>query len=120
MAMAFTLPCMVTELYLSYGYDWRYSLIHVALPVIPMSLYLVNNELDEDMFDVIVLGNIISLGVISVMQENYYGIVTAISYAANQFLLQNRDFSEVPRRVFYNVALCFHAFFAYRALAEAH
>lgn len=118
--MAFTLPCMVHELYLSYGYDWRYSLIHVALPVLPMSMYLVNDELDVELFDVIVLGNIISLGVISVMQENYYGIVTAISYAVNLFMLRHRDFSEVPQRVFYNVALCFHAFFAYRALAEAH
>lgn len=115
----FTLSCAVNHLYLQYGTEFEYAIIHSVIPCIPFAMYLTRNDWEEDLVDGIVIGNIISCLVISIMKENYYGIALAVNFWLCHFPLRQRVFFEVPTRILYNIGLCFCAVFAYKAVRDA-
>lgn len=89
--------------------------------MIPLVFYLADSSRDEKLEEAVIPINIIALGVVSFLAENYYGIATAVSYAIDHYIVlkQGESFESIPAQDLYNYGLCFFAYFALRALGGA-
>lgn len=115
----FVLGCAVTDLFLFYGHELQYAILHCALPCLPLAMHLTRDEWEVDLIDGMILSNIISCITISVAKENYFGVALGANFGFCHFALRNRGYSDVPSKILYNAGLCFCTFFAYKALKEA-
>ncbi|KAF2899765.1 hypothetical protein ILUMI_06419 [Ignelater luminosus] len=112
-----SLPFIVTQVWLAYNYQKELAYLHSLVSVLPLTLYLADRSKD-DLVDLIIAANCVSLGVVSFLHENYYGISAAISYMINHFWLRegNFDIEDVPVLDLFNYGLCFFCYFALRTL----
>lgn len=115
----FTLSCAVNHLYLQYGIEFQYAVIHTVVPCLPLAMHLARDNWEEDLIDLVVLGNIISCLALSIARENYYGIALAVNFWLCHFPLRQRVFFDVPAKILYNIGLCFCGVFAYKAVRDA-
>lgn len=117
MQLLFAVPCITTTIWLGNGYDRYLSWAWTILPMIPLVCYLADASTDDKLEEAVIPLNLIALGVVSFLAENYYGIATAISYAIDHYLvLKQGQQYDIPAQDLYNYGLCFFAFFALRAI----
>lgn len=110
------LPCIAGYIYITSGYERFVGYLHPVLSTIPLATYISDKNGTEQFVDILILLNIISCGVISYHTENHYGVCTAIAFAVNHFYVKDKEqVCDVPGRDFYNYALCFFTYFAYKA-----
>jgi hypothetical protein len=115
--LLFAVPCITTTIWLGNGYDRYLSWAWTILPMIPLVCYLADASTDDKLEEAVIPLNLIALGVVSFLAENYYGIATAISYAIDHYLvLKQGQQYDIPAQDLYNYGLCFFAFFALRAI----
>lgn len=99
-------------------YERILAYLHPAASVIPFAAYIADKSRSDNIIDLIIFVNIISCAVISYQIDNHYGIATALAFAVNHFYIRKQDkIFDVPSRDFYNYALCFFTYFAYKAVA---
>ncbi|EFA03612.1 uncharacterized protein LOC658581 [Tribolium castaneum] len=118
--LLFALPCITTTEWLGYGYDRYLSWAWTILPTIPLVCYLVDASSDEKLEEAIIPINLIALGVVCFLAENYYGIAAAVSYAIDHYIVlkQGESLESIPAQDLYNYGLCFFAYFALRAIGD--
>lgn len=115
----FSLPGVVTDVYLHYGFEWIYSIIHLVVPCVPFFLYLLNDKsVDEGIIDLTVFGNAASMAIQCFTRKNYFGLYAAICQTVNHFVLKKKEFQDVPKEVLYNLGMCFYTYFAYRTFVD--
>lgn len=118
-ATLFALPGVCADLYLHYGYDWIYSMIHLAVPLVPAVMYLLDENVDNAVIDFSNFANAVSMGAISFNFNNYFGIYAAISHFTNHFIFKKKEIRDVPKEIIFNLGMCFYTYFAYRTLADS-
>lgn len=85
--------------------------------VIPLILYHLGKTVEE-LTDVIIFITALSLGVVSFMIENYYGIAAAVSYSFNHFVIHDTgEFLDLPAIDIFNYGLCFYCFYSFKAIS---
>lgn len=116
------LPCIVTSIWLTYGYMWQIAYAYTLVSLLPLLAYYICdlNSFDNDMVDVVIGANCISLGVLSFIHQNYFGVAASISYAFNHFIVKNDNetYFNVTSQDLYNYAMCFFAFFALKTVLD--
>ncbi|KAB0798214.1 hypothetical protein PPYR_09207 [Photinus pyralis] len=111
-----SLPLVVTQVWLNLGYKEELAVLHCGASILPFCLYLAGRS-KEDIIDASIALNVISLGVISLLHENYYGVAASISYFFNHFFLREGQFDvDIPITDLYNYGLSFFCYFSYRSL----
>lgn len=86
-----------------------------------MVAYLIDDkQADGALVDLSVFGSAVSLGVISCMHKNYFGMYTAVMYTFNHFVFKKKNYEDVPKEVLYNLGMCFYTYFAFHSLKDAH
>ncbi|KAK5645877.1 hypothetical protein RI129_004341 [Pyrocoelia pectoralis] len=114
--MLTSLPFVVTQVWLNLNYTEELAMIHSGASILPFCLYLANRS-KEDVIDAIIAVNVISLGVVSLLHENYYGVAASVSYFFNHFFLREGRFDvDLPVTDLYNYGLCFFCYFSFRSL----
>ncbi|KAF2899764.1 hypothetical protein ILUMI_06418 [Ignelater luminosus] len=113
-----TLPFMVTEAWLIYGYQKELAYLHSLTAVIPFTLYLADKPHD-DLIDLIVALNFESLMIVSCMNENYYGVLAALCYIFSRAAVANnrQEIEEIPSRDVSNFLLCIFCYFIMRSFS---
>lgn len=111
------MPCIAGQIWLMNGYEQILAYLHPMLSCIPFTAYFADKNKCGDVIDFLMFLSIMSCGVLSHQTNNYYGVAAAVSFTLNHFYIKNTDqIYDVPGRDFYNYALCFFAYFAYRAV----
>lgn len=111
------MPCITGQIWLMSDYERVMAYLHPMLSCIPLTAYFVDKNKNDDVIDFLMFLNVISCGVLSYQVDNHYGVAAAVSFMLNHFYIKNRDqIFDVPGRDLYNYALCFFAYFAYRAV----
>lgn len=101
-----------------YGYQREIAYPHVLLSFIPLAQYLADRT-RTDVIDTLLLLNVISTGVVSFLNENYFGIAVALSFFLNHFCIrEDSDLFEAPNYDLYNYGMCFFTYFSLRALKD--
>lgn len=91
---------------------------HVGLPLIPFAAFLADKE-KQEVTQAVVAITTISLGVVSAMEKNYFGLAAAVSFLADYFIVQEEsDILNIPSEDFFNYIMCFVSYFALRALND--
>ena len=90
------------------------------MPLIPLVCHLADSSSDEKIEELVIPINIIAVGVVAFMAENYWGVAAAVSYAINHYIVlkQGDSLEGIPAQDLYNYGLCFFAYFALRAIGE--
>lgn len=72
------------------------------------------------MLDSVIVGNAISLAIMSAVNSNYYGVAAAVSYFFAHFSVGNdrNSYFDVPPKDLFNYALCFYAIFAMKTITD--
>lgn len=112
----FALSLTCTELWLGTSHRKELAYAHAVSAALSMLLYLSGKGRDS-LIDLVVGANIISMGTMGYLQENYYAIASAISFTLNHFLLSRKgviDASDLPLIDIYNYGLCFFSYFVLR------
>lgn len=117
-ARVLALPAIVTNIYLNYGIDWYFSIIHIGVAAVPATLFALDENVEENLVDLVILGNCISLGYQTWSHTNYFGMYTTACSAVNHFVLRRQTFSDAPMDVMYNLGMCFYTYLAYKALTD--
>ncbi|KAI4464788.1 sox transcription factor [Holotrichia oblita] len=113
----FVMPFIAGQMWLMNGYERAIAYLHPMLSCIPLTAYFVDKNNKEDVIDLLMVLSVLSCGALSYQINNYYGMAAAISFSLNHFYINNKDnIFDVPGRDFYNYALCFFTYFAYRAV----
>lgn len=116
------LPCIVTTMWLKYNYSLNLACAHTIASLVPMGLYIYDNRKNEPVVDAFLGGSLLSLIVVSIFNDNQYGVTTAMSYALSYFVIKQNVIMnlpvEVPCQDLFNYSMCFFAFFALKAVLE--
>ncbi|KAJ8936733.1 hypothetical protein NQ314_012180 [Rhamnusium bicolor] len=115
------LPCIVTTIWLTYGYTWEIAYAYTVVSILPLITYICDNSnRSNEMVDIIIGVNCISLGVLSFIHQNYFGVASSISYAFTHFIVKNDNetYFNVTSQDFYNYTMCFFAVFALKAILD--
>ncbi|KAJ8920847.1 hypothetical protein NQ315_015639 [Exocentrus adspersus] len=115
------LPCIVTTIWLSYGYMWQIAYAYTLASLFPLVAYMCDhNNIDNEMTDVVIGANCISLGVLAFIHQNYFGVAASISYAFTHFVIKNDNetYFNITSQDLYNYAMCFFAFFALKTVLD--
>lgn len=114
------LPCIVSTVWLQYSYPYDLATIYFVLSFLPIVTNLFDNETSRNLLDAVVGVNCLTLFVLSVMYQNYYGIAACISHAFNHFIIKedNETYFNVTSQDLYNYAMCFFAFFSLRTILD--
>ncbi|XP_023016393.1 uncharacterized protein [Leptinotarsa decemlineata] len=115
------LPCIVSTELLQYGYMKEIAYAYTLVSVLPLITYICDNRnMSNDLLNTILGANCITLGVLSFLHQNYFGIAACVSYAFNHFLVRNDDetYFDIPSQDLYNYAMCFFAFFGLKTVLD--
>lgn len=113
----FTFPCFMGQLYIHHGYQAMYGHIHPGISLFPLILRIKDDEVRDDVVDSVLALNIISGAIVSVLNENYWGIATVLSFGFQHFALaKGHESIDIPPVDLCNYAFCFVCYFALRAL----
>ncbi|XP_060517089.1 uncharacterized protein LOC132696341 [Cylas formicarius] len=118
------LPLIVTNIWLNYHYSLELAYAHTLVALFPLLAYLYNTR-NIDVVDGFLAANCISLGLISLTNQNHYGLTTMVSFTLNYFFIK-RDvmgylpgsYYDVPTQDLYNYSMCFFAYFALKAVSD--
>ncbi|KAL1493990.1 hypothetical protein ABEB36_009666 [Hypothenemus hampei] len=114
------LPCIVTTIWLRYNFSFSLAGVHTVISIIPLLIYLFNRR--NEPVDAFLIGNVLSLVVISTYHGNPFGISMAMSYIISYFIIKHDMLSnlpiEVPTQDLFNYSMCFFVIFALRAVLE--
>lgn len=100
---------------------WEIAYAYTLVSLLPLLAYICDlNSSNSDMVDVVIGANCISLGVLSFIHQNYFGVAASISYAFNHFIIKNDNetYFNVTSQDLYNYAMCFFAFFALKTVLD--
>ncbi|KAJ8983338.1 hypothetical protein NQ317_003143 [Molorchus minor] len=110
------LPCITTSLMFTYNYQMELGYAYTAASLIPFIAYVAHKSYNE-MVDLIIIINCISLGAVTLLQQNYNGVAAAVSYAfAHLIRKENDNYPDIPNQDMYNYAMIFFSAFAFHAI----
>lgn len=75
-----SLPCLTTNVYLLYKWEFHYAAVHLVGPVVLGVLSVVNDRFEGDGIAVCNIITAASLAVLSFQRENLYGVAAALSH----------------------------------------
>nr|CAD7407629.1 unnamed protein product [Timema poppensis] len=82
------LPCIAAELYLYYGYQREVAFAHLGSALIPVAVkLLMGNNSAHNSVDWVTAGNLLSIFVVTFLENNYYGFAMTACYTVNYFLI---------------------------------
>ncbi|CAH1970656.1 unnamed protein product [Acanthoscelides obtectus] len=113
------LPFIACETLLNYGYQKEMAYCDAAMSALPLLLYFADRDSD-DLLGLVILANALGFGVLSFMNQNYFGIAASVSYIFAHFSIRKnyRSYFDIHSQDLYNYALCFYAYFAIRAVLD--
>lgn len=110
------LPSFVTYLYLACGYPADVAYSHFVSGSIPVLLHLLRCDLNN-LTDVILACNIVSLAYISYSVSNFWGIGLAVCQSVNHFWINYiKDNLSAPVDCLFVIGMCFFNLFAVKTL----
>lgn len=114
------LPCIVSSVWLQYSYPREVATLYTIISFIPIVTNFCDNDTSKNLLDAIVGVNCLTLFVLSVIYQNYYGIAACISHAFNHFIIKedNETYFNVTSQDLYNYAMCFFAYFSLRTILD--
>lgn len=114
------LPCIVSTVWLQYSYPSDIATAYAVISFIPIITNLCDNDTSKNMLDAIVGVNCLTLFVLSVIYQNYYGIAACASHAFNHFVIKedNETYFNMTSQDLYNYAMCFFALFSLRTILD--
>lgn len=89
--------------------------------LLPLISYIFDkSRVSSDLLDTLIGANCITLGVLSLVHQNYFGVAASISYGFSHFMIRNDDetYFDVNSQDLYNYAMCFFAFFGLNAVLD--
>lgn len=107
-------------MWLQYGYTSDIATAYTVLSFLPIITNVFDNDTSKNLLNAIVGVNCLTLFVLSVIYQNYYGIAACISHAFNHFVIKedNETYFNVTTQDLYNYAMCFFAFFSLKAVLD--
>lgn len=114
------LPCLVSTVWLQYSYPSEIATAYTLLSFLPIINNLNDNETSKTILDTIIGVNCLTLFVLSVMYQNYYGVAACLSHTFNHFIVKedNGTYFNVTSQDLYNYAMCFFAYFSLRTVLD--
>lgn len=80
------LPFLTTEIWLKYGvFRKEGAWAHAIIGAIPAVLYVANKRVKKELIDTVQGAAAISLGIVGVLNENYYAVGAAVLFALAYF-----------------------------------
>lgn len=114
----FAVPCIAAQVWLQGGMQPpELAYLHAGIPLLPLAAYLSNRE-RRDLAELIIAVTLTSMGIVSFLGKKYYGVVAAVSFAINYFVIRDQGefVDNVPSLDLFNYGMCFGAYFALRTL----
>ncbi|XP_077292276.1 uncharacterized protein LOC143915476 isoform X2 [Arctopsyche grandis] len=111
------LPCVVTYLYLIFGYSSHVAYVHLISGVLAVVMFLMKFGDYTTLIDVVLAGNIASLVYISYVFGNMWGVGLGVCHILNHFCLnQFEDILTAPVDCLFVVGMCFFNTFAIKTV----
>lgn len=114
------LPCIVSTVWLQYSYSSDIATAYTLLSFMPIVTNMCDNETSKNLLDTVVGVNCLTLFVLSVIYQNYYGLAACVSHAFNHFIIRedNETYFNVTSQDLYNYAMCFFTYFSLRTILD--
>lgn len=115
------LPCIVASVWRQYGYLNEIAYAYAFVSFLPIITQITEDtDVNKDLFDTMVAFNCLTLGTLSLIYQNYFGIAACVSYAFTHFVIKNdhETYFAINSQDLYNYAMCFFAFFSLKTVLD--
>jgi hypothetical protein len=121
LSKCFGLPCIAAQMCLNCGVQEEIAYLYLGYTVLPIIAHVSRSRHEKNLFDVMMLFNLVSVAYFSYLSVNYYGFAMAISYAINYFVIGTDSTAfdtSIPSLDLYMYGLCFFYFFVIKTLSD--